>query len=115
MAGGRRMSPYHQPVRTFALVAATSLALGLVGSGQRVVAATPDVTASVARVPVGATAAAVDDYADAVSDSAEDPYYPGKGDPRVDALHYGLGLHWSARQRLLRGRATIELRVAEAT
>src|SRR4051794_5060545 len=119
MTARRSVRPYHQPGRTFALVAATSLALGLGGPAQLVAAATPDVTASVAPVPASATVAAAedyaDDYADAVSAPVEDPSYPGKGDPRVDALHYGLALHWSARQHLLRGRATIELRVAEET
>ena len=90
-----------------ALLAVTSLALGLVGPARGAAAA----------IPAAAQEAGVlaDDYAAAVSDPVEDPYYPRRGDPRIDALHYGLVLHWSARQRVLRGRATIELRAAERT
>ncbi len=31
----------------------------------------------------------------AVSSPVEDDVYPEVGDPGVDALHYGLDLHWS--------------------
>ncbi len=51
------------------------------------------------------------DYSDAVSDPREDPYYPEKGDPRVDTLHYGLDLRWAPNSRTLTGTATIRVRV----
>src|SRR5680860_426062 len=40
----------------------------------------------------------------------EDSYYPGKGDPGVDALHYGLDLTWLKKRRVLKGVARITLR-----
>ena len=61
-----------------------------------------------AAVSAPAVAAPADDPA--VSTPAEDPYYPAKGDPSVDALHYGLRLHWAPRQRVLTGRAEIRFR-----
>lgn len=48
----------------------------------------------------------------AVSRPVEDSYYPAKGDPTVDALHYDLDLTWLRKARTLRGVATIDLRVA---
>ncbi len=62
--------------------------------------------------PVQATPAAA--YDPAVSAPREDPYYPEKGDPSVDALHYGLRLQWSARMRVLTGVARIHFRVPVA-
>ncbi len=50
-------------------------------------------------------------YTPAVSHPREDPYYPSKGDPRVDTLHYRLDLRWAPRSRTLTGTATILLRV----
>jgi aminopeptidase N len=62
--------------------------------------------------PVPAAADRGDDSA--VSTPSEDPYYPAKGDPSVDALHYGLRLHWSPRTRVLTGRARIRFRAPVA-
>jgi len=74
--------------------AATALGLALVGVG-----------------PAGATSAPL--HGDrGVSTPREDSYYPAKGDPGVDALHYGLDLRWQPRQRVLTGVATIALRAA---
>ena len=53
-------------------------------------------------------------YDAAVSTPREDPYYPEKGDPGVDALHYGLRLQWSARSRVLQGVARISFRAPVA-
>lgn len=50
----------------------------------------------------------------AVSAPRADPYYPSKGDPSIDALHYGLRLHWSARSHVLRGVARIRFRAPVA-
>jgi aminopeptidase N len=50
-------------------------------------------------------------YEAARSHPREDPYYPAKGDPSVDALHYGLDLRWAPKSRMLTGTATITLRV----
>jgi aminopeptidase N len=61
--------------------------------------------------PVGA-AAAGDDAA--VSSPREDPYYPAKGDPGVDALHYRLRLSWFPATRTLTGTARIRFRVPVA-
>jgi len=49
-------------------------------------------------------------YVGALSHPREDPYYPAKGDPSVDALHYGLALHWAPKSRRLTGTATITFR-----
>jgi aminopeptidase N len=46
----------------------------------------------------------------ALSEPAEDSYYPEVGDPGVDALLYDLALAWAPRTRTLTGRATIVLR-----
>jgi aminopeptidase N len=46
------------------------------------------------------------------STPVEDSYYPAKGEPSVDALHYGLRLRWDRQRRLLQGQARIQLRVA---
>ena len=62
--------------------------------------------------PVQAAPAAA--YDPAVSAPREDPYYPEKGDPSLDALHYGLRLQWSARTRVLTGVARIHFRVPVA-
>jgi aminopeptidase N len=56
------------------------------------------------------TAAVADADPRAVSTPVEDDYYPAKGDPTVDALHYDLDLTWMRRSRQLRGVATIVLR-----
>lgn len=50
------------------------------------------------------------EYDAAVSMPVEDPYYPAKGDPGVDALHYDLDLSWAPRRGVLTGVATIDLR-----
>ena len=50
------------------------------------------------------------DYDAALSQPVEDPYYPAKGDPGVDTLHYGLDLRWMPSKRRLVGVATIALR-----
>jgi aminopeptidase N len=58
----------------------------------------------------GAAAAPAPSYAKARSTPVEDPYYPAKGDPSVDALHYGLRLRWAPRTRILQGSARITFR-----
>lgn len=49
----------------------------------------------------------------AESEPVEDPYYPEKSHPEVDALHYLLDLDWDGST--LTGAATVTFRVAEAT
>jgi aminopeptidase N len=53
-------------------------------------------------------------YDAALSHPREDPYYPAKGDPSVDALHYKLRLHWAAKARKLKAKATIQFRATAA-
>lgn len=55
-------------------------------------------------------AASADNNATGVSQPREDPYYPDKGDPRIDALHYGLEVNWNRASRTLAGTATIRVR-----
>ena len=78
------------------MVATTVLGLGVAGPVQ------------------AAPAAPAPAYERAVSTPREDPYYPAVGEPGVDALHYGLRLRWSARQRVLTGVARIRFRVPAA-
>jgi aminopeptidase N len=61
----------------------------------------------------GASSLAVD-YSRAVSQPRVDPYYPAKGDPSVDALHYRLDLDWDDAARRLDGRAVIRFRAPQA-
>lgn len=62
--------------------------------------------------PAAGATLAVDQYQEALSSPSRDSYYPGKGDPTVDALHYDLDLTWRRKARVLRGVATIHLRAA---
>jgi aminopeptidase N len=61
-------------------------------------------------VPAAEQPTARSRYDAGLSTPQEDSYYPGKGDPGVDTLHYGLRLGWHPRPRLLNGTATITLR-----
>lgn len=88
--------------RTPLSLTAATLALGLAAG-------------ATATLPASATPRATpppDPYDAALSQPVEDPYYPAKGDPGVDALHYGLDLRWMPRKRRLVGEATILLRSA---
>lgn len=85
-------------LRRLAPLLAVALALPLSGP----VAGSPAsaATASAARAP----------YSAGLSHPVEDSYYPAKGDPGIDALHYGLDLDWRRKARTLRGVATIVFR-----
>jgi aminopeptidase N len=72
------------------------------------------VPALVGLVVLPASLAGAVPYDAGMSTPVEDSYYPAKGEPSVDALHYGLSLRWDPQSRLLRGRARIRLRVARA-
>lgn len=63
----------------------------------------------------GAGAAPAPSYAHARSTPIEDPYYPAKGDPSVDALHYDLALGWAPRTRTLTGTARITFRATSSS
>jgi aminopeptidase N len=54
-------------------------------------------------------------HGSSVSDPQRDPYYPDKGSTTVDALHYGLTLHWHRPTRTLDGAARIRLRLTHDT
>jgi aminopeptidase N len=82
-------------------------------AGAALVAGVLLVGAALAGAPAAAArAAGPDDLA--LSSPRVDPYYPAKGDPSVDALHYGLRLHWSAGSHVLRGVARIRFRAPVA-
>jgi aminopeptidase N len=70
---------------------------------------------SVAVLAATATPAAAAPYDEGLSQPREDSYYPTKGNPGVDVLHYGLDLDWRRTARTLRGTATLDVRVTEAT
>jgi aminopeptidase N len=74
------------------------------------VATVSALTLLVLGVPGTAAASPAAPYDRAVSTPREDPYYPAKGDPGVDALHYGLDLRWAPRSRTLTGVARITFR-----
>jgi len=68
-------------------------------------------------VPLAATATAAPydaRYAAGLSTPSEDDYYPDKGDPGIDTLHYDLDLTWLRKARQLRGMAEIEFRATAA-
>jgi aminopeptidase N len=74
--------------------------------------ATALLTVAALAVPVVAGASSLaPDYSAAVSRPLVDPYYPERGDPSVDALHYRLALSWDDEARRLTGTAHIRLRV----
>jgi aminopeptidase N len=69
-------------------------------------------TAAALAVPaVAGASASAPDYSAAVSRPQADPYYPNRGDPSVDALHYGLEISWDDETRRLTGTARIRLRI----
>ena len=76
--------------------------------------AVPLVSIPLVTIPLAATATAAspyeERYAAGLSTPREDSYYPDKGDPGIDTLHYGLDLTWLRRARQLRGKAEIEFR-----
>lgn len=53
------------------------------------------------------------DLTAAQSNPVEDSYYPDKGEPYLDTLHYGLALDWQPSLKKLAGRASITFRVTE--
>ena len=63
-------------------------------------------------VPLAGQAAGAP-YDRGLSTPVEDSYYPAKGDPGIDALHYDLDLTWFRKPRQLRGVAEIRLRATE--
>ena len=73
----------------------------------------PLLIAAVLVLPLAGPASAAP-YDDGLSSPVEDSYYPGKGDPGVDTLHYGLDLTWLRRPRVLVGRAEVAFRAAES-
>ncbi|MFL6003606.1 MAG: M1 family metallopeptidase [Nocardioides sp.] len=52
---------------------------------------------------------------DGTSQPREDSYYPAKGDPGVDVLHYGLDLDWRRSARTLVGHAVLDVRATGPT
>jgi aminopeptidase N len=71
------------------------------------------VLASVVAVALATTTASAAPVEGGRSTPVEDSYYPAKGDPSIDTLHYRLDLHWDRKARVLRGVATIRLRAAQ--
>ena len=65
-------------------------------------------------VPLAATATAAP-YDEALSTPKEDSYYPEKGDPGIDTLHYDLDLTWFKKARELRGVAKIVFRATRTS
>jgi aminopeptidase N len=65
-----------------------------------------------AAAPAAPAAPAVD-YAAWVAGRSQpvaDPLYPGRGNPGLDVLHYGLDLDWSPAKKVLTGTATLRVR-----
>ncbi len=95
---------------TSGLAAALALGAALAGgpaAGAPAPAPAPAPAASTSPVPAR--------WAAAVSTPRADPYYPAKGDPRLDALHYRLDLSWAPRRRLLHGTTTLVFRATTDT
>ena len=72
-------------------------------------------TTAAAAVAASSLPLAAAPYDEGLSAPREDSYYPDKGDPGLDVLHYGLDLDWRRAQRELRGTATLQVRVTQAT
>lgn len=72
----------------------------------------PTPAASPAPTPLADPLAAppADELAAAEDDTRSDSFYPGVGDPVVDALHYGLDLRWEPQDRELSGTAAVTFR-----
>jgi aminopeptidase N len=64
-------------------------------------------------VPLAAGPATSAPYDGGLSAPHEDSYYPAKGDPGIDTLHYALELGWDRANRTLHGLADIRLRATE--
>ena len=64
-------------------------------------------------LPLAGPAAAAP-YDRGISRPVEDSYYPAKGDPGIDTLHYDLDLTWLKKQRRLSGTADIRFRATRA-
>jgi aminopeptidase N len=71
------------------------------------------VLTSAAAVALATTTASAGPLNRGRSTPVEDSYYPAKGDPSIDTLHYGLHLRWDRKARVLRGVAAIRLRAAQ--
>ena len=54
-------------------------------------------------------------FDEGISEPREDSYYPSKGDPGVDVLHYGLDLNWRRSARTLVGHAVLDVRATGPT
>lgn len=54
-------------------------------------------------------------YAAGRSQPVADTYYPERGHPEVDVLHYDLALTWSPKSKELTGTATLAVRAAQDT
>jgi aminopeptidase N len=67
-------------------------------------------TAALGLPAVAGASSLVTDNSRAVSQPRVDPYYPAKGDPSVDALHYRLDIDWDDASERLTGTATIRFR-----
>ena len=80
------------------------LSVGLVGATVLSTTGVGEAAQSAGSAPAAAR------YEAARSQPIEDPYYPAKGDPSIDALHYGLRLRWAPKARKLKGKATILFR-----
>jgi aminopeptidase N len=60
-------------------------------------------------------ASSADLFDGGISQPREDSYYPSKGDPGVDVLHYDLELDWRRSARTLVGHAALDVRATGPT
>lgn len=96
-----------------ATVLAIALATGATAA-VRASGATDAGAAEVAEPGPASLAATGYTYDGGLSKPREDSYYPGKGDPGVDVLHYDLDLVWKRSRRLLVGDALLDFRATSA-
>ncbi|MCW2865067.1 MAG: peptidase [Actinoallomurus sp.] len=99
------------------LILRTVVALSLVAAGTAACSSTPDKGESANRPKASASRASnlAATYAAGRSEPVADPYYPERGHPAVDVLHYGLALNWSPKDKELTGTATLAVRAAQDT
>lgn len=91
------------------------LPLLLVGATAAACSSTPDGGGSGHRAAARAAPDLAVKYAAGRSQPVADPYYPERGHPAVDVLHYGLALTWAPKTKELTGTATLAVRAATST
>lgn len=96
------------PIRAVrSLVPFALVGLAVAGCSNGAITVVPPSSTAVAESGAGR------DLTAARSNPVEDRYYPQRGEPYLDTLHYGLRLDWKPSTKILTGTARITFRVTE--